>query len=87
MRIREAKLLASDFIFLEAPRWKDGAVWAPDVFDSILYRVDMQGKKEVVVRDLPPRPPILGAGGLPRAGSPLRPPGRHFSGRRELSSP
>ncbi|MBY5882458.1 SMP-30/gluconolactonase/LRE family protein [Rhizobium leguminosarum] len=56
MQIREAKLLASDFIFLEAPRWKDGAVWAPDVFDSILYRVDMQGKKEVVVRDLPPRP-------------------------------
>lgn len=56
MRTLTATPFATDFIFLEAPRWHDGRLWAPDVFDSILYRLDMSGKREVVAAGLPPRP-------------------------------
>jgi sugar lactone lactonase YvrE len=59
MKTHEAKPLASDFIFLEAPRWHEEALWVPDVFDNILYRVDMAGSKEVFVNNLPPRPNSL----------------------------
>jgi len=60
MRALTAQPLAADFIFLEAPRWHEGALWVPDVFDSILYRVDARGYKQVVVDQLPPRPNSLG---------------------------
>ena len=59
MKARTAKPLATDFIFLEAPRWHDGALWVPDVFDSTLTRVDMAGNKQVLMADLPPRPNSL----------------------------
>lgn len=58
---------ADDFIFLEAPRWHGGSLWVPDVFDSTLYRVDMDGGREVVIDNLPARPNSLGflPGGAP----------------------
>lgn len=56
MKTHTPEPLASDFIFLEAPRWHDGAIWVPDVFDGILYRIEMSGKREIVAKDLPPRP-------------------------------
>ena len=56
MKNHDATPLAKGFIFLEAPRWHDGKLWVPDVFDSILYRLDMGGKREVVIANLPPRP-------------------------------
>jgi sugar lactone lactonase YvrE len=59
MKTHTAEPLASDFIFLEAPRWHDGALWVPDVFDGILYRIEMPGKREIIARDLPPRPNSL----------------------------
>lgn len=56
----EAHRLADDFVFLEAPRWHDGSLWVPDVFDSILYRVGMDGVRSVIKNNLPPRPNSLG---------------------------
>ena len=52
----KAERLARDFIYLEAPRWHNGALWVPDVFDSILYRIDLHGKRSVIKDRLPPRP-------------------------------
>lgn len=60
MQVLTALPLADDFIFLEAPRWHEGALWVPDVFESVLYRVDLQGNKQVVVDELPLRPNSLG---------------------------
>jgi sugar lactone lactonase YvrE len=59
MKTHKPKPLARDFIFLEAPRWHDGALWVPDVFDSILYRITMSGEREIIAKDLPPRPNSL----------------------------
>lgn len=56
MTTGDARVLASDFIFLEAPRWHQGTLWVADVFDGVLYKVDMDGSKEVVLSQLPPRP-------------------------------
>lgn len=52
--------LADDFIFLEAPRWHQGTLWVPDVFDQKLYHVDLDGEKSVLIDDLPPVPNSLG---------------------------
>lgn len=52
--------IARDFIFLEAPRWREGRIWVPDVFDSILYSVGLDGSKEVLLRGLPPKPNSIG---------------------------
>lgn len=60
MKKIEPTLFADDFIFLEAPRWHDGQLWVPDVFDSILYRLDADGRKTVVLEGLPPRPNSIG---------------------------
>jgi sugar lactone lactonase YvrE len=56
MDTHEAAHLASGFIFLEAPRWKDGAVWVADVFADAVYRVGMDGRKEVVTDRSGPHP-------------------------------
>jgi sugar lactone lactonase YvrE len=60
MKELNATLLASDFIFLEAPRWHDGRVWVPDVFDGKLYSVGLDGRREIVLDDLPPKPNSIG---------------------------
>jgi sugar lactone lactonase YvrE len=49
-------LFADGLIFGEAPRWRNGSLWLPDVFDCKLYRIDDDGRKTVVLDNLPPRP-------------------------------
>ena len=60
MRERTSELFAEDFVFLEAPRWHNGRLWVPDVFDSILYALDGEGRRTVVRSGLPPRPNSIG---------------------------
>lgn len=60
MQELKAHRFADDFVFLEAPRWYDGRLWVPDVFDSILYQVDVDGRRLVLKDNLPPRPNSLG---------------------------
>lgn len=60
MQKLKAERFVDDFIFLEAPRWRDGFLWVPDVFDSILYRIDMDGGRHVMLDKLPPRPNSFG---------------------------
>jgi sugar lactone lactonase YvrE len=52
--------LADDFVFLEAPRWHEGRLWVTDVFDSIVYTVELDGRRSVVFSGLPPRPNSIG---------------------------
>ena len=59
MRIHQAQLLADDFVFLEAPRWHEGKIWASDVFDRKVYSLDEKGRRaEAAV--IPQRPAGLG---------------------------
>lgn len=51
--------LAEDFIFLEGPKWRDGHLWVSDVFDHKVYRIDAEGRREVV-STVPHRPSGLG---------------------------
>lgn len=60
MRDIKTSLLADGFIFLEAPRWRDGFLWTPDVFGLKLYRVGMDGSREVMAEGLPPNPNSFG---------------------------
>lgn len=60
MKEHSSQLLADDFVFLEAPRWHAGRLWVPDVFDSILYSLDADGRRSVVYAGLPPRPNSIG---------------------------
>ena len=60
MQELRAQRFADNFIFLEAPRWHGGRLWAPDVFDCILYQVEMDGRRQVIKDELPPRPNSLG---------------------------
>ena len=60
MKKLEPRLLADDFIFLEAPRWHEGQLWVPDVFASILYRIDVNGRKTIEIENLPPFPNSIG---------------------------
>ena len=60
MQELSAQRFADDFIFLEAPRWHDDHIWVPDVFDSILYRLDLSGRRQIVKAQLPLRPNSLG---------------------------
>jgi len=53
-------LFTDGLIFGEAPRWRDGSLWLPDVFDCKLYRIDEAGNKTVVLKDLPTRPNSIG---------------------------
>jgi sugar lactone lactonase YvrE len=59
MQAHRPEMMAEDFIFLEAPRWHEGALWVPDVFDGVLHKLDMFGNRQVVLSNLPPRPNSL----------------------------
>lgn len=50
-----ATLFAEDFIFLEAPRWRDGELWVSDVFDHTVYALGAEGARRKVCH-LPNRP-------------------------------
>jgi sugar lactone lactonase YvrE len=56
MREHTSRLLADDFVFLEAPRWHESRLWVTDVFDSIVYSLDLLGNRTIVLSGLPPRP-------------------------------
>lgn len=56
----KAHRFADDFVFLEAPRWHDGSLWVPDVFDSILYQLGVDGSRQAILENLPPRPNSVG---------------------------
>lgn len=60
MKELTATPLADDFIFLEAPRWRDGRLWIPDVFDCRLYSVGLDGSRTIVLDGLPPVPNSIG---------------------------
>ncbi|NVO25421.1 SMP-30/gluconolactonase/LRE family protein [Donghicola mangrovi] len=62
----DAKLLAGDFKFLEAPKWRDDRLWVSDVFDEKVFSVGLDGSREVVAV-VPGRP----------AGQDFLPDGRH----------
>jgi sugar lactone lactonase YvrE len=59
MREHTATLFADDFIFLEGPKWRNGALWVSDVFDHKVYRIFPNGQREVVC-EVPNRPSGLG---------------------------
>lgn len=59
MRQRKADRLIDDFIFLEAPRWNGDKLWVSDVFDHKVYRLGLDGSREVAC-EVPHRPSGLG---------------------------
>jgi sugar lactone lactonase YvrE len=59
MREREAVPFATDFLFLEAPRWRDDLLWISDVFAGKVYTLDASGNRTLVC-DVPQRPAGLG---------------------------
>lgn len=62
MQNHSADLFADGFMFLEAPKWHDGALWVSDVFDGRLYSIASDGSPNVVC-EVPLRP--SGQGFLP----------------------
>ena len=59
MKERRAALFAEDFVFLEAPRWRDNRLWLSDVYDYKVYTLDGDGKRTFVC-PVPGRPSGLG---------------------------
>jgi len=59
MRERQAKLLADDFTFLEAPKWRDGKIWVSDVHDKRVYAITPDGQREEICQ-IPGMPAGLG---------------------------
>lgn len=59
MREHKAQRLIDDFRFLEAPKWHGDKLWVSDVFDHKVYRLGLDGSREVVC-EVPHRPSGLG---------------------------
>ncbi|WP_133646939.1 SMP-30/gluconolactonase/LRE family protein [Paraburkholderia flava] len=59
MNIEPLSLLADDFAFLEGPRWYRNHLWASDITGMKLYRIAMDGTREVIC-DVPHRPSGIG---------------------------
>ena len=59
MTDREPKLFADGFMFLEAPKWREGLLWVADVFDHKIYALSADGRRQRRV-DVPNRPAGLG---------------------------
>lgn len=55
MSLGPAQLLADDFAFLEGPRWYHGQLWVSDITDKKLYRIGVDGRRELVCH-VPNRP-------------------------------
>jgi sugar lactone lactonase YvrE len=55
----EPHLFADGFMFLEAPKWREGLLWVSDVFDHKVYALSADGRRRRVV-DVPNRPSGLG---------------------------
>jgi len=48
-------VLAEGFFYVEAPRWRDDALWMSDTVGGKFYRLDLAGRAQVVA-DVPQRP-------------------------------
>lgn len=59
MRTHQPALFAEDFVFLEAPHWRDSRLWVSDVFDHTVYTLDSNGARKKVC-SVPHRPSGLG---------------------------
>lgn len=59
MRDHRTVLLADGFVFLEGPRWHDGALWVSDMWGHEVLRVAEDGARETVCQ-MPERPSGLG---------------------------
>jgi sugar lactone lactonase YvrE len=59
MKTHDAHLLVDDFAFLEGPRWYGHHLWVSDITDMKLYRISLDGKREIVC-DVPNRPSGIG---------------------------
>lgn len=55
-----AEILANDFKFLEAPKWRSGRLWLSDVFDLKVVEMTDDGKDILRTIDIPHRPAGLG---------------------------
>lgn len=53
------KLFAEGFLFLEAPKWRDGQLWVSDVFDHKVYSLTAGGERSKCL-EIPNRPSGLG---------------------------
>jgi sugar lactone lactonase YvrE len=52
-------LWADDFLFLEAPRWRQDRLWVSDVFDKKIYTIESDGRR-TALHDVPHRPAGIG---------------------------
>lgn len=59
MKNHSADLFAGDFVFLEAPRWRDNRLWVSDVYDCKVYTIGAGGERTLVC-NVPNRPSGLG---------------------------
>ncbi len=55
----EAAVFADDFVFLEGPRWRGGALWVSDMWGYKVHRITEDGTVADVV-EVPDRPSGLG---------------------------
>lgn len=55
MRETKPTLLADGFLFVEAPKWRDGHLWVSDVFDHKVHGLSGDGKRFKSL-DIPNRP-------------------------------
>jgi sugar lactone lactonase YvrE len=53
------EVLADGFAFPEGPRWHDGSLWLSDMYGSVVERIELTGKVEIVV-EVPENPSGLG---------------------------
>ena len=59
MKDRKATLRAGDFVFLEAPKWRDEKIWVSDVMGDAIYTVTLNGTREMIC-SIPGKPAGLG---------------------------
>lgn len=55
MKTLRTMVLAEGFYLLEAPRWRDNALWTSDTIGGKVYRLDLAGRARVVA-EVPQRP-------------------------------
>lgn len=59
MKQYETTKFLDGFVFLEGPRWHDGALWVSDMMGLTVYRIDADGHAQVIA-SVPERPSGLG---------------------------
>jgi sugar lactone lactonase YvrE len=59
MKRCEPRVFAEGFMFLEAPKWREGQLWVSDVFDHKVYALSSMGHPVTII-DVPNRPSGLG---------------------------